>query len=234
MIKAILFDLDGTLLNREASVQAFIRDQYERKIKVLGSVEKDQYCMRFIELDNNGYTWKDQVYHQIVHEYRLDISSEELLDDYIDFFQNHCVAFEGMVELINGLKQSGYLLGLVSNGRTHFQLKNVRALGIEERFDTILISEEEGVKKPDSQIFLRALNRLNVSSYEAVYVGDHPVNDIKGAKNVGLRTIWKKNGQVSELEEDASTNSLIDILQIVREWTLKDRAALLGKEYFTL
>ena len=229
MIKAILFDLDGTLLNREASVQAFIHDQYERKIRVLGSAEKEQYCTRFIELDNNGYTWKDQVYQQIVQEYRLDISYEELLDDYIDLFQKHCVGFAGMTELLNCLKQSGYLLGLVSNGRTHFQLKNVRALGIEEQFDTILISEEEGVKKPDSQIFNRALNRLNVTPHEAVYIGDHPVNDIEGAKKVGIRTILKNNNQAGNVE-DASTNRLIGILQIVSEWTLKDRSDLLEKE----
>lgn len=230
MIKAILFDLDGTLLNREASVQAFIRDQYERKIRVLGSVEKNRYCTRFIELDNNGYTWKDQVYQQIVHEYQLDISPEELLNDYIVFFQNHCVAFDGLYELLNCLKQSGYILGLVSNGRTHFQLNNARALGIEEQFETILISEEEGLKKPDSQIFLRALNRLNVSPHEAVYVGDHPVNDIKGAKNVGIKTILKKNNQVVDIEEGASINRLLDIIHIVSEWTRKDRSALLEKE----
>lgn len=61
MLKAVLFDLDGTLLNREASLKAFIDDQYDR-FDALKAVSKERYCTRFIELDNYGYVWKDRVY----------------------------------------------------------------------------------------------------------------------------------------------------------------------------
>lgn len=55
MIKAVLFDLDGTLLDRDASVKWFIEEQYERLDKQLGHVLKEKYISRFIELDNHGY-----------------------------------------------------------------------------------------------------------------------------------------------------------------------------------
>lgn len=62
MIKAVIFDLDGTLLNRDESVKKFIDNQYERLNKRVNHIPKDEYITRFIELDNRGYVWKDKVY----------------------------------------------------------------------------------------------------------------------------------------------------------------------------
>lgn len=61
MFKAALFDLDGTLLNRDKSVELFINEQYERLYELLSHIPKEQYISRFIELDNHGYVWKDKV-----------------------------------------------------------------------------------------------------------------------------------------------------------------------------
>lgn len=84
MIKAVLFDLDGTLLNRDLSIQKFIDRQYERFHYALGHIAKEAYTKRFIKLDSGGYIWKDQVYQQLVDEF--DISSltwESLFEDYL-------------------------------------------------------------------------------------------------------------------------------------------------------
>lgn len=55
VIKAVLFDLDGTLLNRDESVKMFIERQYDRLYKLVGHIPKEKYMSRFIELDNRGY-----------------------------------------------------------------------------------------------------------------------------------------------------------------------------------
>lgn len=55
VMKAALFDLDGTLLNRDASIELFIEQQYERLKSVFGSISKEQYRTRFIQLDKRGY-----------------------------------------------------------------------------------------------------------------------------------------------------------------------------------
>ena len=60
-IKAVLFDLDGTLLDRDASLRLFVRGQYHR-ISQLQAVDQENYAQRFIELDHHGFVWKDQVY----------------------------------------------------------------------------------------------------------------------------------------------------------------------------
>lgn len=55
------------------------------------------------------------------------------------------------------------------------------------------MSEQEGIKKPQAEIFLRALARLGVNPEESVYLGDHPNNDVIGARDVGMNAIWKKD-----------------------------------------
>jgi len=57
-IKAVVFDLDGTLLNRDASVKIFLENQYKRLNKSVNHISKDNYITRFIELDSRGYVFE--------------------------------------------------------------------------------------------------------------------------------------------------------------------------------
>jgi putative hydrolase of the HAD superfamily len=84
-------------------------------------------------------------------------------------------------------------------------------------FDTILISDAEGISKPDRQIFDRALERLNVTAAQAVFVGDHPAVDIAGARGAGMRAIWKRDANVAEaVEADAVIDELAELLTLLR------------------
>ncbi|MFB5561921.1 HAD family hydrolase [Bacillus cereus] len=194
MIKAVIFDLDGTLLDRDSSLKFFIKEQYKRYINKLKHIPEEQYVYRFIELDNRGYVWKDKVYQQLLQEHSIfDITWEQLLEDYISNFQHHCIPFSNMEHVLQELKDKGILLGMITNGFTEFQLLNIRSLGIDKYMDTIVVSEEEGIKKPQAEIFMRALERLGVTPEESVYIGGHPENDVIGARNVGMNAIWKKD-----------------------------------------
>ena len=117
MIKAVLFDLDGTLLNRDASVRSFVENQYERLFNHLKHIPKEIYIERFLTLENRGYVWKDTVYTQLKKE--LNISSltvEELLNDYVCEFRQHCIPFEGLREMLDELKNLNVKLGIITNG----------------------------------------------------------------------------------------------------------------------
>ena len=212
MIKAVLFDLDGTLLNRDESLIGFINNQYERLNRYVGHVPKDQYIKRFIELDERGYVWKDKVYRQLTYELEIvEITWEELLQDYIDNFRFNCVPFDNLIQMLEDLKSDKYLLGMITNGFGQFQMDNIKALGIERYFDVILVSEWEGVKKPDPEIFLRALKQLNVSPEQSIFVGDHPANDVKAARSIGMKGIWKKDPQWEDVAADYIVDDLSEL-----------------------
>lgn len=193
IIKAVVFDLDGTLLNRDASVKVFIEKQYQRLNKWLNHIPKDKYITRFIELDNRGYVWKEKVYQQLVDEFDIKgLTWNQLLQDYINQFKYSCVPFSNLISTLDKLMNNNIALGMITNGKGQFQMDNIRALGIEQYFKTILISEWEGTKKPEPQIFLKALDKLNVLPSESIFVGDHPEKDVKAAQNVGMKCVWKK------------------------------------------
>jgi putative hydrolase of the HAD superfamily len=226
MIKAIIFDLDGTLLNRDESVKRFIDNQYERFNIWVNHIPKEKYITRFIELDNRGYVWKDKVYQQLTEELEITgVTWEDLLQDYINLFKNNCIPFQNLFEMLEELRNKNFILGMITNGIGQFQLDNIKALGIEKYFQAILVSEWEGLKKPDPNIFLRALKQLNVSPNQSVYVGDHPENDVKAAQKVGMKGIWKKDNHWSNFATELKIDDLGELPSIISDLSKNNKVS---------
>lgn len=115
-------------------------------------------------------------------------------------------------------KQQDYRLGIVSNGRGIFQSRAIDGLGIASFFDTILISEVEELRKPQPEIFHRALFKLSSVANEAVFVGDDPEADVRGAKSAGLKAVWKRNQfHIEPKEANSIIDELYELPNIVRQ-----------------
>lgn len=219
LIKAAIFDLDGTLLNRDESVKLFINRQYERLHNFVGHIPKDKYMTRFIELDQHGYVWKDKVYQQLIEELHIkEITWEELLNDYINEFKHSCVPFPNLTLMLEELKSCNLIVGMITNGYGQFQFDNILALDIEKYFDVVLISEWEGLRKPDPHLFYKALEKLEVSPHESVFIGDHPLNDVKAARNVGMKGIWKQTVEHENVDADYIVDDLMEVPEIIQKW----------------
>jgi putative hydrolase of the HAD superfamily len=106
-------------------------------------------------------------------------------------------------------------LGIVTNGTVRIQEPAIQRLGLSGIIDTVHISEREGVRKPDREIFERALRALDVNAGEAWYVGDHPDVDVRGAAAAGLTAIWRRT--MHWPEPDASHRA-IDRLDELLPW----------------
>lgn len=72
-------------------------------------------------------------------------------------------------------------------------------------------------KKPNPKIFQKALRQLNVSVNESMYVGDHPKNDVQGAKNIGILGVWKKDLRWNNVKADFIVEDLKEIPLIIQE-----------------
>jgi putative hydrolase of the HAD superfamily len=217
MIKAILFDLDQTLLNREASLNAFIDAQYERYIDYLSSISKAMFKSKFIAFDNNGFVWKDEVYEQLLEYFNIQaLTKDELLKDYITTFCDYCVPFPHLFKILNDLKAHNYKLGIITNGKYPFQLHNINALKLDKYMDTILISEQENIKKPNPLIFEQAANNLGLPMHACLFVGDNFVNDYQAAINAGMHAIFKANHQAIPDSNIPFIDDLEELVQLLK------------------
>jgi HAD superfamily hydrolase (TIGR01549 family) len=109
------------------------------------------------------------------------------------FFQDFIDTLElrrNATKLIKQAKEK-YKVALISNF-THAPViyKSLRQLRLNEFFNAVVVSEEVGWRKPSSYIFEHALNKLQVKAHEAIYIGDSPNEDIKGAKQAGIKTVF--------------------------------------------
>ena len=128
---------------------------------------------------------------------------DEITSDEADrFFEEYLVEYEKGWRLhadvrhcLEALKQNR--LGIISNGSSEYQRKKLRVLGIHDRFDTIVISEEIGISKPDKAIFTKACEIAGVRSGECSYVGDRLENDIRPAIEAGMRGVWLNRNQIA-------------------------------------
>lgn len=97
--------------------------------------------------------------------------------------------FDDSIPTLSMLKKSGLKVGLISNVYKNIE-KTYQSLGLLEFLDFIVTSSEVGCEKPDPRIFQAALNKANIESNEAIYVGDQYQLDIVGARNVGIKAIF--------------------------------------------
>ncbi|WP_169871499.1 HAD family hydrolase [Shouchella patagoniensis] len=217
-MKAILFDLDGTLLDRRASLRRFIKEQRERLGNELKETDELSYEEDFLTWDNNGYVTKDIVYQKLIAKYNIkSFTATELLQDYEEFFYTSCIPFANLISTLAELQKQSIKLGIVTNGKKDFQQKNLEALGIATYFESVVISEAVGVKKPDPAIFLHAAEELGVLPKECLFVGDHPEIDFSGAEAVGMTGVWRVNGMWKPPKTTHEITNLTQLLLIVDE-----------------
>jgi putative hydrolase of the HAD superfamily len=192
MLKVVLFDLDGTLFDRDAAVRQLFTEQHRAFAGELGGLPGERIVERLIELDDHGHADKHTMYGVLVRELGVDTAlAERLVENYRDLYPRCGAPFADAVPTLAALRERGLALGLVTNGRVANQAAKVKRLGLEPFLDAVLISEREGVRKPDRQIFERALGRLGADPAEAWHVGDHPMADVAGAHAAGLTAVWR-------------------------------------------
>lgn len=187
-----MFDLDGTLFDRDSAVRELAHAQHRTFAAELGGVRAERFVERLLELDEHGHGDKRNVYGMLVRELGLDPAlGHRLLEHFRDAHSQFGKAFDDALPTLAALRARGIAVGLVTNGRVDTQQGKVRRLGLEPYLDVTLISEREGLRKPDRRLFELALARLGVPAAQAWHVGDHPMADVTGAHAAGLIAVWR-------------------------------------------
>ena len=213
-IRAVIFDLDGTLLDRHRSFELFARDQWRRFAAALHPASEEEYVRALVERDREGYGHRGALFADTVMHYGLPAAlADTLRRDFRDGFAGACVLFPDAMPTLEALRAAGFTLGLITNGSVGMQSRKLESLALRPLFDTVLISDAEGVHKPDPEIFRRALERLGVDAAQACYVGNHPDVDVAGARAAGVKAIWRRDPFFPDPDEaDAVIEELAELL----------------------
>ncbi|MBR5340412.1 MAG: HAD family hydrolase [Erysipelotrichaceae bacterium] len=186
MVKAILFDFDDTLGNREYAAYNLYHDllkpYFSDELLLESAVQDTLVTEQYGNCDKNYVQTQIQNRYNVQFDFILKEKWEELIGQY-------SVPFDDTVDTLEYLKKK-YKLGVITNGYTSTQHNKINNVGIAQYFDMILTSQEVGVLKPDPLIFRCAAERLNLNVDECVYVGDVFSNDVFGALRAGMKAVW--------------------------------------------
>lgn len=207
-IKTILFDLDGTLIDTNALIQASFKHTF----------------------DHYGYTFSDEEILQfngppLYHTFR-DVN-EVLADDMVDTYREHnlahhndyVAAFPDVVDVLEKLKQNGIKMGIVSaKMRTGVEL-GLEVTGILHYFDSIVTMDDVHQPKPHPEPVLKGMKELDGEPGSTLMVGDN-YHDIESGKNAGVQTVgvsWSMKGHdyLASLEPTYMIKGMNDLLRIV-------------------
>ncbi|MFD0262096.1 HAD-IA family hydrolase [Kitasatospora indigofera] len=185
----LLFDLDNTLLPRDAAFRAWAHDF----LTELGLPPAELDWLATI--DGGGYVPRSTVLSAARRRYGLDHSIDSLLAHYRRGINSHIHCPTRHMDALRAARAAGWTLGIVSNGGTRPQLEKIRNTGLGPLVDGWVISEEAQCLKPDPLIFEIAAHRCGVAptgdwASDTWMIGDHAPADIAGAELAGLRSVW--------------------------------------------
>ena len=219
--RAVLFDLDDTLTHRRASVARFATRFAQDFASHLHPLGVDALCTVIESVDADGYRPRPEFVALLDRALAWVQMPDEntLLTYWQSVFPQCCVARAGTQRVLYWLRARGIALGLITNGSEAVQQAKIDALAIRSYFATIVISATVHVEKPDPRIFHLALSTLGVAPEEASFVGDHHRNDVWGAAQIGMTSIWLPGslGWPADVPSpDVQIAALTDVIRLVR------------------
>ena len=227
--KHIFFDLDRTLWDFDAAAEVAFERIYEKyNLKSLGIPSAHEFHEVYHPLNEqlwvlyredkitkdylNRTRFMQPLAHYGVHDTAL---ADHLSEDYVYWSPRIVRLVPGTMELLDYLKPK-YHLHLITNGFQEVQHTKLSGSGLEPYFETLTVSEEVGVKKPNPEIFHYALSKANASPTESLMIGDEMAVDIDGARAAGIDQIfYNAGGKTVEGERTFEVKSLNEIIGIL-------------------
>lgn len=210
MIKAVIFDIDNTMYDFDGANEAGL-DAICVYVKKHFGMESEETkalvrkCMNIVieRTGENCAAWHNRMLRfQCFLEEIGSTDYQKVMEMYHIYWDTVLEVMQpeqGLIPLLERLKQRGIKLGIGSDMTAYIQYKKLEKLGVLQYLDFLVVSEEASVEKPSPQFFDLCLKKAGCKPEECIFIGDHPEKDVAGAARYGFIGTWyHPKGEISE------------------------------------
>ncbi len=239
--RAVVFDLGGTLVewpDWEGAAPMKWASAYDAlRVSANGGVlpERDAFvtAMRAAEKAHwervDREHWSGPPTGLVSDGFRrldLEVAPELLvatMDGYAKAVAGWSTVFPDSRETLVLLRDRGYLLGLLSNTwwAAAWHNADIAAHGLGDLLDELVYTSDLPHSKPHESVFREVASRLDVGVEECVMIGDRQIDDVSGAKAIGMRAVWRRNDYgfpTADAVPDAVVDRVSELPALLREW----------------
>jgi putative hydrolase of the HAD superfamily len=221
MIKAVIFDIDNTLVDFMLIKKNCLEPAVDAMISKGLKLSKEDAMKRIYEL----YKLHGMEYKLLFQDLLNTISQFDykILAAGIVAYRQHrkIKPYAGIRKLLKALKSKSIKLAIVSDAPNLKAWIRITYMKIEDNFDVVVAFDDTRMTKPARQTFMKALEKLDVKNNECLMIGDNIERDIEGAKIMGFHSCFARYGN-SGIEKGKSgaeyeAEKPDDILRILRK-----------------
>jgi len=218
MIKAVIFDLDNTLLDfismKESAVTSAVHAMIEAGLDL---DEKSSY-ERIITLYQETGWENQQIFDIFLKEKTGEVDNKYLAAAIVSYRRAREATlrlYPDVQRTLNVLTKMGLKLAVVSDAPSREAWMRIYYLNLHHVFDLVLTFDDVGERKPSPKGFEMALEKLGIKTDEVLMIGDWPERDVAGASKLGIKTIYAKYGDTFGTVESGADWDVENIYEVV-------------------
>jgi len=218
MIKAVLFDLDNTLLDFMKMKQNAISAALDSMIFSGLDINKEKAEIYIYKIyDEHGYEYQevfDLFLKEVIGKVNYKILAKGIIS-YKKAKEDSLSLYKNVNSTLVILTKLGLKIGVISDAPSREAWIRICSVNLENMFDTVVTLHEKGIHKPSPEPFKQAMKDLDVSPNETIMVGDWPERDIIGANKLGIKTAFAKYGDTFGTIKSGADFELEDISDLI-------------------
>lgn len=218
MVRAVIFDLDNTLVDFMAmkgkSIDAAVQAMIDAGLNLSPADARARIDQIYQEKGIEYQTVFDSLLYDIFNKVDYKILSAGIIA-YRRAREAALVPYPHVHLTLMSLLKDGLLLGVVTDAPARAAWLRLCGLGFHHIFHAVVTFDDTGVRKPRPEPFQKALEMLKVSPGEALMIGDWAERDMVGASNLGMKTVFARYGDTFGTVETHADYEIRDIAELL-------------------